>query len=76
MPNDDILVSALLRASSYSEIHSLRQRMDNATAKRVIRHPEISDLDRACLSLCLNFGQPSRFGHGQGSIIHDPDVSL
>lgn len=71
MPSDEQYVAALRNASSHSQIKRIRQHMGDETARRVIRHPDLSLLDRACLSLCLNFGQPSQFGHGEGSIIHD-----
>ena len=71
MPSDEQYVAALRKATRHSQIRGLRQQMDDATARRVINSPDLTLLDRACLSLCLNFGQPSRFGHGEGSIIHD-----
>lgn len=71
MTNDAPLINALRKASSYREVKQIRQRMDDATARRVIRSDEFTMLDRACLSLCLNFGAPDRFGNGEGAIIHD-----
>ena len=44
-------------------IKRFRQRFDKATAQRIIRSPQLSDVDRAAISLTIQFSGASRYGY-------------
>ena len=62
MNEDNILVESLaaelLTLKRSSQLREFRSRLDHATAQRVIRHPSIPHIDRAAISLALQFGTP------------------
>ena len=59
----------LLSLRTYNEVKTFRARLDPATARAVITHPLVSAVDRGAISLLINFGQPDRYGYGQGQIV-------
>jgi len=66
---------------SAAAIRRFRQRFDKATAQAIIKSPELSTLDRGCISLALAFAapEPGRFGvHHDAEIItlDEPDLEL
>jgi hypothetical protein len=46
-----------------ASIKRFRQRFDKATAQRIIRSPVLSEVDRAAISLTIQFSGPSRYGY-------------
>jgi hypothetical protein len=56
----DSLATELLTLKRSSQIRAFRNRLDKATAQKVIRSPLISAVDRGAISLCLQFGEPHR----------------
>ena len=62
----DSLATELLTLKRSSQIRAFRNRLDKATAQKVIRSPLISAVDRGAISLCLQFGEPQG-GKPQGN---------
>jgi hypothetical protein len=44
-------------------IKTFRRRFDKATAQRIIRSPVLSEVDRAAISLTIQFSGASRYGY-------------
>ncbi len=54
---------------SASAIKGFRQRFDKTTAQRIIRSPVLNELDRAAISLAIQFSGPSRYGYADSAIV-------
>jgi hypothetical protein len=71
-PQIDQWARELKNLQRADQIKRFRQRFDKETAQRIIRSPELTPLDRACISLAINFASPpaSRFGvHHEAQIV-------
>lgn len=65
----EALARQLLRVKTYRQLKVFRAQLDPATARAVITHPLITPADRGAISLLINFGQPDRYGYGEGGIV-------
>lgn len=54
-------------------IKRFRQRFDQATAQRIIRSSELSALDRAAITLTIQFAAASRYDHGDSMFFTEAD---
>jgi hypothetical protein len=57
-------------------IKRFRQRFDKATAQRIIRSPQLSDADRAAISLTIQFSGASRYGYGDACWFDGEEIGL
>ena len=55
-------------------IKSFRRRFDKQTAQRIIRSDELSDLDRAAISLTIQFGGTTRFGYADSAYFISEEI--
>ena len=55
-------------------IKSFRRRFDKQTAQRIIRSEELSDLDRAAISLTIQFGGTTRLGYADSAYFTSEEI--
>lgn len=59
---------------SAEAIRRFRQRFDKATAQRIIRSAELSEVDRAAISLTIQFSGASRYGYADSIWFTEEDI--
>lgn len=59
----DQWATELLALRDAASIKRFRSRFDKPTAQRIIRSPVLSELDRAAISLTIQFSGASRYGY-------------
>ena len=55
-------------------IKSFRRRFDKETAQRIIRSEELSELDRAAISLTIQFGGTTRLGYADSAYFTSEEI--
>jgi hypothetical protein len=65
MPFDpDVAAKRLLQLRHGKDLKNFRRGLDAAEAKAVIRHPTLQPIDRACISLAIQFASDPAAGRG------------
>lgn len=59
-----------------ASIKRFRQRFDKATAQRIIRSEQLSEVDRAAISLTMQFSGASRYGYGDSAWFDIEEIEL
>jgi hypothetical protein len=57
-----------------AQIKRFRQRFDKETAQRIIRSPELSELDRAAITLTIQFASSTRWDPGDSCFFTETEL--